>query len=121
MPKLFRLPTFTDHRGHLTVIEKVLPFEIKRVYFIYNTKGKERGFHSHKRTKQALIAVSGNCEVNVKDQANNSKFTLDSPKKCLLLDPNEFHWMNNFSTECVLLVLASHEFDPNDYINETDT
>ena len=120
MPKLIYLPTFSDTRGQLTVIEKTLPFDIKRVYYIYQTVGKKRGYHSHKKTSQALVAVSGSCNIHIKKQANNLCFILDNPKKCLLLEPNDFHWMNNFSKDCILLVLASHEFDPNDYVDEVD-
>ena len=119
MPKLIKLSTFSDDRGHLTVIEKVLPFNMKRVYYIYKTNGKERGFHRHKKTSQALIAICGKCQINIKNKINNLNFILDSPKKCLLIEPNDFHWISNFSKECILLVLASHEFDPNDYIYET--
>lgn len=117
MPKLIQLPTFSDSRGQLTVIEKALPFDIKRVYYIYQAEGKERGYHSHKKTAQALIAVSGSCQIFIKDQTNNLGFILDSPTKCLLLEPQDFHWMNNFSKDCVLLALASHYYDKNDYID----
>lgn len=120
MPELIELPKYNDERGSLTVIEKILPYEIKRVYYIYKVKGGERGYHSHKKTKQALIAVSGSCQIHIKDRNNNLFFILDSPTKCLLLDPQDFHWMNNFSKDCVLLVLASHEFDLNDYVDEVD-
>ena len=121
MPKLIHLPTFSDNRGQLTVIEKILPFDIKRVYYIYQTGGKKRGYHSHKKTSQALVAVSGCCHIYIKKKASSSCFILDNPKKCLLLKPNDFHWMNNFSKDCVLLVLASHEFDPNDYVDEVNS
>ena len=117
MPELIELPTYKDDRGSLTVIEKILPFEIKRVYYIYEAKGGERGYHSHKKTKQALIAVSGNCQIHIKDGNDNLCFILDSPTKCLILEPQDFHWMNNFSKDCVLLALASHYYNKNDYID----
>ena len=62
MPKLLTLPTYSDDRGDLTVIEKLLPFDVKRVYYMYKCKAK-RGGHRHIKTTQALIAVSGRCEV----------------------------------------------------------
>ena len=117
MPKIIKLPTFSDERGHLTVIEKILPFEIKRIYYIYKAEGKERGYHSHKKTTQALIAVSGSCYVHIKHKPKNSSFILDNPKKCLLIEPDDFHWMNNFSEDCVLIALASHYYDKNDYLD----
>ena len=116
MPKLKKLSTYKDARGNLTVIEKTLPFEIKRVYYIYDVKGKERGFHSHKKTQQALIAVHGSCQIHIKTNDIINSFKLDSPDKCLILEPQDYHWMNSFSKNAVLLVLASHYFDKNDYI-----
>ena len=117
MPKLIKLPVYKDNRGSLTVIEKILPFVIKRVYYIYQAESGERGHHSHKKTTQALISVSGSCQIHVKNKKNNLRFDLNSPTKCLLIDPYDFHWMNNFSKDCVLLVLASHYYNENDYLD----
>ena len=117
MPKLISLPTFKDKRGSLTVIEKIVPFEVKRVYFIYNSEGYERGFHKHKLTKQALIVTSGSCSVFVKNSKETLNYNLDSPSKCLMLNPEDYHWMNNFKKETVLLVLASEFYDINDYLD----
>ena len=75
MGKLIELPTYSDPRGNLTVVEKCLGFEIKRVYYIYNTDRKERGFHKHKKTYQALISVSGSCRISIKDKKNASLYT----------------------------------------------
>ena len=116
MSKLINLPTFSDKRGSLTVIEKTLPFDIKRVYFIYNSEGHKRGFHKHKVTKQALIASIGSCSVTVKNNEGTKKFNLDSPNKCLILEPEDFHWMDDFSKNTVLLVIASEYFNKDDYI-----
>jgi len=117
MAYVIKLPNFNDHRGCLTVIEKVLPFEIKRVYYIYNATQK-RGGHRHKKTWQALISVAGSCEIYVGDGKEGKKYILDTPDKCLILAPADWHSMDNFSKDCVLLVLASEYFDPQDYIYE---
>tara|TARA_B110000238_G_scaffold196546_1_gene237515 strand:+ start:1204 stop:1563 length:360 start_codon:yes stop_codon:yes gene_type:complete len=118
MAKLFSIPTYKDPRGSLSVIEKILPFDIKRVYYIYDVDNSERGHHAHKKTIQALIMLKGSCDVFVGKTQESTKYKIDSPSKCLLLDPEDFHWMSNFSKNAVLLVLASEEFDKEDYIYE---
>jgi len=116
MAEIISIPTFIDSRGSLSVIERILPFDIKRVYYIYNVDDSERGHHAHKITSQALIMIHGSCDVYVGSQNNPIKYELESPEKCLLLMPEDFHWMSNFSNGSVLLVLASHNYDPKDYI-----
>jgi dTDP-4-dehydrorhamnose 3,5-epimerase-like enzyme len=118
MTKIIELKSFSDSRGSLTVIEKILPFSIKRVYYIYNLNQSKRGFHKHKKTQQALICISGSCSIFIDNKSTVKEFILDFPNKCLILEPSDFHWMDNFSKNCVLLVLASEEFDKNDYIYE---
>lgn len=117
MAYIIKLPTFSDERGNLTVIEKILPFEIRRVYYIYKARSK-RGGHRHKKTIQALIAVNGKCEVFVNNGEKKERFLLDSPDKALILECRDWHTIENFSEDCVLLVLASEYYDKNDYIYE---
>lgn len=117
MAWIIKLPTITDSRGNLTVIEKVLPFEIKRVYYIYNIKGK-RGGHRHKKTVQALICISGSCEVYVNNGKEEKIFLLDKPDDCLILEPEDWHTIDNFSEDTILLLLASEYYDKKDYIYE---
>ena len=116
MAKLFSIPTYKDPRGSLSVIEKILPFDIKRVYYIYDVDDSERGYHAHKKTIQALIMLNGSCNFFVGDKNHSTKYEMNSPEKGLLLMPEDFHWMTNFSNGSILLVLASHEFNTNDYI-----
>ena len=118
MAKYLSVPTFIDSRGSLSVIDKILPFKIKRVYYIYNVNDSDRGYHSHKKTIQALIMINGSCDVYVGKTNKHIKYKIDSPSKCLLLNPEDFHWMSNFTENSVLLVLASEEFDKDDYIYE---
>jgi len=108
--RLIDLKTFTDKRGNLTVIEK-LPFEIKRVFYIYGVDESVRGGHRHKETKQAAVCLQGKCRVN----GGEIPFFLDSPAKCLIIEPEDWHTMY-LSTDAILMVLASTEFDENDYI-----
>lgn len=117
MAYILELPTFKDERGNLTVVEKILPFEIKRFYYIYDVN-KKRGGHRHKKTIQALIALGGNCEVYVNDGKSKQNFTLNSPNKCLILEPEDWHTMDKFSKNCTLLVFSSEFYNKEDYIDE---
>ncbi len=120
MAYLIELKTFTDVRGNLTVIEKVLPFDIKRVFYIYGVDNSIRGHHRHKRTIQAAIALQGRCRIMNQGGMNLpvEEFILNSPSKCLILNTEDYHWMDNFSQDCILMVFASEYFDENDYIYE---
>lgn len=119
MAKIIELKTISDPRGHLTILEDVLPFQIQRLFYIYQVPAnEERGGHRHKVTQMGLICVQGNCRVDCDNGVESQSVTLDDPKKCLLLEPEDFHIMKNFSKDAVLLVLASHKYDPNDYIHE---
>ena len=119
MAQIINLKSFKDTRGELTVIEKALPFPIKRVYYIYNLNSQERGFHRHKETVQALICVSGSCDVFCQSKkSKTNKFELKNPKQCLIIDPQDYHWMTNFSPKTIILVLASKLYDKNDYVDE---
>lgn len=117
MAYFIELPTFSDDRGSLTVVEKILPFEIKRFYYIYNVSSK-RGGHRHHKTIQALISLNGSCEVYVNNGKEEQTFLLDSPDKSLILEPQDWHTMDKFSKDTILLVLASEYYDINDYIDE---
>jgi dTDP-4-dehydrorhamnose 3,5-epimerase-like enzyme len=118
MSHIIKLRTNSDSRGSLTVIEKVLDFEIKRVYYIYNVDESIRGGHRHKITTQAAVCIKGSCEIFVNNGKEELTYTLNSPDQCLILEPNDWHTMSNFTSDAVLLVLASEFYDPNDYIIE---
>ena len=117
------LKTFSDNRGNLTVIEdKELPFKIKRIFYIYGVDNSIRGGHRHKKTTQALISIQGSCEVYNNDgRGKENKFILDSPHKCLILNPEDWHQMYNFTPNCILQVFASEYFNVDDYIMEPYT
>ena len=119
MARIFKLKTNLDNRGALTVIEKNLPFEIKRVYYIYNLKDdRKRGGHRHKKTIQALICLQGECDVFCDNGIEKITYSLNAPDQCLLLNPEDWHTMQNLKKNPILLVLASEEYDPDDYITE---
>ena len=118
MSHFIDLKTFTDNRGNLTVIEKVIPFEIKRIFYIYGVDNSTRGGHRHNKTSQAAICLQGSCEIFCNNNIETCIFKLDSPHKCLILNPEDWHTMSKFSEDAILMVLASEFFDPDDYIYE---
>jgi len=120
MAHLLNLTTFTDQRGSLTVIEKVIPFTIQRVFYIYGVDDSKRGFHRHKKTIQAAVVLQGRCRIMSKRGIGLPvrEFNMDQPSKCLIINPEDYHWMDNFSKDCILMVFASELFDVEDYIYE---
>src|SRR4051812_33721868 len=115
MAHLIDLTTFTDKRGNLTVIEKTIPFGIKRIFYIYGVDDSVRGGHRHKKTIQAAICIKGHCHILNNDGKIKKEFILDDPGKCLILEPRDWHIMDSFSPDAILMVLASEYFDKNDY------
>tara|TARA_B100001057_G_scaffold493646_1_gene588548 strand:- start:669 stop:1034 length:366 start_codon:yes stop_codon:yes gene_type:complete len=120
MARILDFVTHKDNRGCLTVIEKQIPFEIKRVFYIYNVDSSKRGFHKHHLTKQVAVCIKGSCEIIVENQKKEI-FILNKPEKGLLIEPIDFHWMENFSKDAILLILASEYYDENDYVYENKT
>lgn len=118
MAQMLQIPGFSDDRGSLHVLEKVIPFDIKRVYYIHGKEGHDRGGHRHKKSTQALICIHGRCEIYNHNGFQETVFQLDSPDKCLILAPEDWHIMRNFSNGAILLVLASTPYDVNDYIDQ---
>lgn len=116
MAELISLKTFTDGRGNLTVIEKVIPFDIKRIFYIYGVDASERGSHRHKKTVQAAVCLVGSCSIYNNNGKKEDVFVLNNPSKCLILCPEDWHKMYNFTPDAILMVLASEYFDAEDYI-----
>ena len=102
-----------DARGALISLEnnKNIPFEIKRVYYLYDLNKEPRGFHAHKKLKQILICLSGSCEVLLDDGVEKKIFFLNNPAQGLLVSEMVWREMSNFSEGCVLMVLASEYYD----------
>jgi dTDP-4-dehydrorhamnose 3,5-epimerase-like enzyme len=118
MAYLIDLTSFTDDRGHLTVIEKTIPFDIRRIFYIYGVDSSARGGHRHKKTRQAAVCIQGSCHINNHDGSEVNTFALSKPDQCLILEPADWHTMDNFSSDAILMILASEYFDKNDYIFE---
>lgn len=112
-----------DVRGRLVSVEESrnIPFEIKRIFFIYDIpKGVSRGNHSHYKTLQYLIAVHGSCKVTLDNGKEKQTFFLNDPSKGLFQDALKWGVMHDFSSDCVLLVLASEYYEESDYIFDYD-
>lgn len=113
-----------DDRGHLVVIEgmKDVPFEIKRVFYIYGSdRDVVRGLHSNRESEFVLINVSGTSKVKVKDKDSEKIFDLDRPHIGIYLPKLVWKEMYDFSEDSVLLVLASTHYDAAEYIRDYDT
>lgn len=112
-----------DERGTLVSCEQMknIPFEIKRVYYMFGTKpGVRRGYHAHKCLKQILICVSGSCKILLDDGNDKEIVDLDKPNKGLIVESNMWREMFDFSEDAVLMVLASEVYDESDYIRNYD-
>jgi hypothetical protein len=118
MAYIIKLKTFSESRGNLTVIEEEIPFEIKRLFYIYGVDESVRGGHRHHSTVQAAICIHGSCIVSNNDGSKKEDYLLDHPSKCLILETQDWHTMHHFTPDAVLLVLASTKFNPADYIYE---
>ena len=109
--------------GYLTPIEahQEIPFEVKRLYYIYGVGAEEtRGKHSHKKLHQVLICVNGSVDVKLENFFGVENYTLNDPSVGLYVGPDNWREMSNFRDNAVLLVLASEEYDPEDYIRDYD-
>ena len=118
-PTLINFKPLGDERGSLIAVEaeKSVPFKVRRVYYIFATKeGVERGFHAHKNLNQVAVAVTGSCEMVLDDGGCETSVLLDSAQTGVLIGPGVWRVMRNFSSDCVLLVLADQHYDEADYI-----
>jgi dTDP-4-dehydrorhamnose 3,5-epimerase-like enzyme len=115
--RLLNLPTFGDERGNLAVVEATvdIPFEVRRVYYLYDFTGMKRGGHAHKRLEQLFIAISGSFEVLLDDGRRNKTVKLSDPAEGLYVCPMIWREIRNFSRGSVCLVLASTHYDEGDY------
>ncbi|MDN3665903.1 FdtA/QdtA family cupin domain-containing protein [Algibacter miyuki] len=118
--KNLAIPKIEDPRGNLAVIENnVVPFEIKRVYYLFDVpSGSTRGGHAHKTLSQFIVALSGSFDVIVKDGLDQKRFSLNNPSKGLLITPGIWRELENFSSGSVCLVIASEVYDEDDYIRD---
>jgi dTDP-4-dehydrorhamnose 3,5-epimerase-like enzyme len=121
--RLHEFKVLGDHRGQLVALEanRQIPFDVKRVFYIYGTQEEiPRGNHSHHKTKQFLVAVNGSCKVTLDNGKIKETFDLNKPNLGLFQDALIWGSMHDFSSDCVLVVLADEYYDASDYITDYD-
>ena len=119
-PRIIELSGFDDHRGSLVVgeLNKQLPFSVERFFFVSHVpEGEPRGIHAHKQCHQFLVCVAGSVKAMVDDGEKRSVVTLDRPTLGLHMPPMTWGAQYDYSEGAVLLVLASHVYDAEDYIH----
>ena len=120
--RIIDIRRFSDYRGYLSVVEGGIdiPFEIKRIYYLYMVPEAARGAHAHKQLQQLMIATSGSVHVTMDDGTNKKTFVLDKPWKGLLVAPGLWRTLDDFSGGAVCMVLASEVYQVEDYIRDYD-
>jgi len=116
---ILELDKHSHEKGNISIVEngKQVPFNINRVYYLYDVPGgKDRGAHGHKELMQLIIAASGSFDIILNDGNNNRKITLNRPYVGLLVVPGIWREIINFSSGSICMVVASHKYDEADYI-----
>lgn len=121
--RIIELPKISNPQGNLTFVESDnhIPFDIKRVYYVYDVPGgAERGGHAHKELHQLIIAMSGSFDITLDDGKHKKKFHLSRSYYGLYVCPMIWREMDNFSSNSVLMVLASNKYTEEDYYRDYD-
>lgn len=121
MDCLVDLKGYRDERGLLVPIEamKQVPFDIKRIYYLTGLKNDlPRGFHAHKKTRQFAICLAGSCRFIMDDGKEKAEFLLSGPLLGIRIEPMVWHEMEEFSRDCIVLILTSDYYDEKDYIRD---
>lgn len=119
MPQIITLDGHADSRGSLTVVDGHATIDVRRVYWIYGVDQPTivRGGHRHRLNRQLLVCVSGSCRISGQTPEEDFDFVLDNPGHGLVLEPEDWHVMTDFSRDAVLLVMASKTYDRDDYVD----
>ncbi len=118
--RMIDIRRYSDNRGFLSVIEGGvdIPFEIRRIYYLYMVPEASRGAHAHKKLQQLMVATSGSVHVTLDDGRQKKTFVLDKPWKGLFVAPGLWRDLDNFSEGTVCMVLASEKYETEDYIRD---
>jgi len=109
--KLIDVPTFTDERGVIGVMDKELPFQVKRVFWLHNiVEGKDRGAHALLDSNEIMVAVHGSFVVDLDDTINKTRILLDDPSKGLIIKPGVWFRTHSYKDDGVSLILAEEEY-----------
>lgn len=123
-PQLIDIPIVHDMRGNLSVVEggELIPFDIKRLYYLYDVPGgATRGGHAHRMLRQLIIAASGSFDVILDNGKERTKYSLNRSYKGLYIPTMTWREIENFSSGAVCMVLASEHYDESDYIYDYDS
>lgn len=110
-----------NDKGNISVVQngRTIPFEVKRIYYLYDIPGGEsRGGHAHRELQQFIVAASGSFDVTIDDGEQKRTFNLNRPYRGLLVVPGIWRELDNFSSGSVCMVLASSPYSADDYIRE---
>ncbi len=118
MAQLYDLKTVTSDNGNLTVFEGIIPGTIQRVFYIYEAGNSVRAGHRHHRAWNALVCLAGSCRVYNHNGQEETIVQLTNPRQCLVLEPEDWHVMDEFSDDAILLVVSNEMYDKDDYIYE---
>ena len=121
--QIINLPKISDPRGNLSIIEQIkqIPFEMKRVHWIYDVPGgMDRGGHAFKETEEFIVALSGSFDVEIDDGEVKKTYPLNRSYYGLYVPKGMWRTMTNFSTNSLALVLSSTEYDEHDYVSDYD-
>lgn len=117
----YKFVNHSDQRGNLVAVEgtKDIPFEIKRVYYMYGVpKEERRGYHAHKQLEQVLVCLTGSCKILLDNGKEKCKVTLNNPYEGIYISKSMWREMYDFSEDAILMVFASACYDEGDYIRD---
>lgn len=113
---LFEVPTFTDEHGAISVLDKELPFQVKRVFWLHNiVEGKDRGAHALLDSSEIMVAVHGSFVVDLDDTESKTSILLDSPERGLMIRPGVWFRTHSYKDDGVSLILAEEEYARDKY------
>ena len=114
--ELINIPTFTDDRGAISVMDKELPFQVRRVFWLHHIKeGKDRGAHALLDSSEIMVAIHGSFVVDLDDIENKTSIVLDSPEKGIIIRPGIWFRTHNYANDGVSLILAEEEYARDKY------
>lgn len=118
---LIDVPTFTDERGAISVLDKELPFQVRRVFWLHNIQeGKDRGAHALLDSSEIIVAVHGSFIVDLDDAKNKTSVLLDNPSKGLIIRPGVWFRTHSYKEDGVSLILAEEEYARDKYTYDYD-
>lgn len=116
MARLLNLAQHSCERGDLTVFEHILPGVLKRIFYIANADGSTRGGHRHHNAWQAVVCIQGSVDITVETSQKTCCYSLTQSNQCLVLEPDDWHLLDNFNGSAIVMVVSNEYYDAQDYI-----